>query len=164
MQIANPAASFIRPANVTAYAAGQLVANSVTPGAVVPMAFNLGNSFPMGQFRLTRARLFKSTAAGVGTVATFSLHLYQALPTVTNGDGGAWLSNGSANWLGNIDIATMLAFSDGAAGTGSCPAGSEMIIRQASGKIVYGLLAALGAYVPGSAEQFTVTIEELDSY
>jgi hypothetical protein len=163
VQIANPLASFTRPADTTAYAIGDLVANSVTPGAVVPMAFNLGNSFPMGQFRLTRARLFKSSAV-VGASATFRLHLYQALPTLTNGDNGALLSSNSANWLGNIDVTSMLAFSDGAAGTGSCPAGSEMIIRQGTGKIIYGLLAALGTYTPASAEQFTVTIEELDSY
>ena len=143
MQVGNISASFTRPANTTAYATGQLVANSVTPASVVPMAFKLDNSFPMGQFRLTRARLFKSGA--VITNATFRLHLYQALPaTITNGDGGVWLTSNSADWLGNVDISSMLAFSDGAAGTGSCPAGSEMIIRQGQGKVVYGLLAALG--------------------
>jgi hypothetical protein len=162
MQVGNISASFIRPANVTPYAAGALVANSVTAGAVIPMAFKLDNSFPMGQFRLTRARLFKSGA--VVTNATFRLHLYQALPTVTNGDGGAWLSSNSADWIGNIDVASMLAFSDGAAGTGSCPAGSEQYVRQAQGKVVYGLLAALGAYTPASAEQFTAVIEVIEAY
>jgi hypothetical protein len=162
MQVGNISASFTRPANTTAYAAGQLVANSVTAGSVVPMAFKLDNSFPMGQFRLTRARLYKNGA--VITNATFRLHLYQALPTVTNGDGGAWLSSGAANWLGNVDIASMLAFSDGAAGTGSCPAGSEMIIRQGQGTTVYGLLAALGAYTPASAEQFSAVIEVVEAY
>lgn len=162
MQIGNISASFTRPANTTAYATGELVANSVTAGSVVPMAFKLDNSFPMGQFRLTRARLYKSGT--VITNATFRLHLYQALPTVTNGDGGAWLSNNAANWLGNIDISSMLAFSDGAAGTGSCPAGSEQFIREGSGTVIYGLLAALGAYTPASAEQFTATIETVESW
>lgn len=162
MQIGNITTTFTRPANTTAYAANALVANSVTAGSVIPMAFHLDNSFPMGQFRLTRARIFKSGT--VVTNATFRLHLYQALPTVTNGDGGAWLSSNAADWLGNIDISSMLAFSDGAAGTGSAPAGSEQFIRQASGKIVYGLLMALGAYVPASAEQFTVTIEVVESF
>jgi len=164
MQVGNISASFVRPANVTAYATGQLVANSVTPASVVPMAFTLDNSFPMGQYRLTRARLSKSGA--VITNATFRLHLYQALPTVQtgSGDGATWLTNGAANWLGNIDISSMLPFSDGAAGTGSCPAGSEHLIRLGSGIIVYGLLAALGAYTPASAEQFTVTLEPLEAY
>lgn len=162
MQVGNISATFTRPVNTTAYATGQLVANSTAAGSVVPMAFNLDNSFPMGQFRLTRARLFKSGT--VVTNATFRIHLYQALPTVTNGDGGAWLSSNSADWLGNIDVSSMLAFSDGAAGTGSCPAGSEQYIRQSSGKIIYGLLAALGAYTPASGETFTVVLEPLEAY
>jgi hypothetical protein len=163
MQVGNISAQFVRPANVLPYAVGALVANSLTAGAVVPMVFKLDNSFPMAQFRLTRARLFKSDP-GV-TNASFRLHLYQsAVPVVTNGDGGAWLTNGSANWLGNVDITSMLGFSDGAAGTGSCPAGSEMIIRAKTGATVWGLLAALGAYTPVSGETFNTTIEVTEAY
>jgi hypothetical protein len=162
MQVFNPSASFTRPANTTAYAAGQLIANSTTAGSVVPMSFTLGNHFGVGQYRMTRYRLFKS---GTGiTNATFRLHLYAAAPTVTNGDGGAWLTTGSANWLGNMDVSSCLAFSDGAAGTGSAPAGSEQYIRLPSGVTVYGLIAALGAYTPASAETFSVVLEELDTF
>lgn len=163
MQVGNISASFVRPANTVQYAVGALVANNLVAGSVVPMVFTLDNSFPMAQFRLTRARLFKNNANI--TAATFRLHLYQAAaPVVTNGDGGAWLSTGGANWLGNIDISSMLAFSDGAAGTGSCPAGSEMIIRASTGKAVFGLLAALGTYTPVSGETFTTTIEVTEAY
>ncbi|WP_315731654.1 MULTISPECIES: hypothetical protein [unclassified Bradyrhizobium] len=163
MQITNPSASFTRPNNTTAYASGQLVANSTTAGSVVPMSFVLGNQFPMGNFRLTRARLVKSGTTV--TNATFRIMLYQAAaPTVTNGDGGAYLSTGAANWLGNIDVTSMLAFSDGAAGTGSFPAGSEAFIRCTTGSTVYALLMAQGAYAPAANEVFTLTIEELDTY
>lgn len=163
MNINNPSASFTRPATTPTYAAGNLVANSATAGSVVPMTFNLGNVFGVGSFRLTRARIVKSSTTT--TNATFRLNLYQAAaPTVTNGDGGAWLSTGALNWIGNIDVTSMLAFSDGAAGTGSCPAGSEIFAKLNSGGVVYGYLVALGAYVGVSAETFTVTIEELDAY
>lgn len=169
MQIGNPSASFTRPANTTAYATGQLVSNSTTPASCVPMAFTLDNCFPVGQFRLTRARVVKSGT--VITNATFRLHLYQAQPVVQagSGDGATWLTDSSAKWLGNIDISSMLPFSDGAAGTGSCPAGSEMMIRALAANggappAIYGLLAALGAYTPASAEVFTVTIEPLEAY
>jgi hypothetical protein len=74
------------------------------------------------------------------------------------------LSNGSANWLGNVDVTSMLAFSDGAAGTGSCPAGSEMIVRAKTGTTVWGLLVALGAYTPVSGETFNTTIEVTEAY
>jgi hypothetical protein len=162
MQVNNPSASFIRPANTTAYAAGSLVANSVTPASVVPMAFTLGNSFGAGQYRMTRFRLFKS-GTNV-TNATFRLHLYEALPVVANGDGGTWLTSMSAHWLGNIDVSSMLPFSDGAAGTGSPPSGSEHYIKMYQGKVLYGLLMALGAYTPASAEAFTCVLEELDAF
>lgn len=162
MQVGNILSSFVRPANVTPYSVGGLVANSITASSVIPMAFQLDNGFPMGQFRITRARLYKTGA--IITNATFRLHLYQALPAVTNGDGGAWLTTNSGDWLGNIDISSMLAFSDGAAGTGSCPSGSEMFVRQKQGKVIYGLLAALGAYTPASAEVFTAVIEVVESF
>jgi hypothetical protein len=163
MQINNPSATFTRPADTAIYAVGDLVANSVTAGSVVPMAFALGNAFGVGQFRLTRARLVKSGTT-VGASATFRLHLYENLPVLSNGDNGAWLTDNAAHWLGNIDVPTMLAFSDGAAGIGSAAAGSELLIKMFAGKTIYGLLAALGTYTPTSAETFTATLEELDAY
>lgn len=164
MQISNPFASFTRPANTTAYATGQLVANAVAAGSVVPMQFSLDNGFPMGQFRLTRARLVKSGPSI--TNATFRLHLFQALPALTAGDGVALASTGALAWLGNIDVTTMFAFNDGAAGFGAAAAGSEMFVREAPGNgiNIYGLLVALGAYTPISGEIFTVTLEPLEAY
>ncbi len=90
MQVNNPSATFTRPANVTPYAVGNLVANSVTPGSVVPMAFTLGNAFGQGQLRLTRARLYKSGTDI--TNASFRIHVYEAPPVASNGDGAAWLT------------------------------------------------------------------------
>jgi hypothetical protein len=162
MQIWNLSASFTRPSNTTAYAVGSLVANSVTAGSVVPMSFQLGNSWPIGQFRINRARLNKS-GTGVSNAA-FRIHLYETPPTPANGDGGAWLTDQSLHWLGNIDVGSMLAFSDGAQGTGSLPAGSEGMIRLAAGKTLYGLLSALGAYAPAANEVFTAVLETLEAY
>jgi hypothetical protein len=163
MQINNPFASFTRPANTTAYASGQLVANSTTAGSVVPMLFNMGNTFPQNQFRITRARLFKNGTSS--TNATFRINLYQGTsPICTNGDGGVWLTTNAAGWIGNIDIPSMLSFTDGAAGTGSCAAGSEILLKASAAGPIYGLLVALGAYTPTSGEIFTCTLEELDAY
>jgi hypothetical protein len=162
MQIFNPSASFTRPADTTAYAIGDLVANSVTAGSVVPLTFTLGNSFGVASFRLTRARLSKTGTTA--TNANFRLHLYQSAPVPANGDNGAWSTSQGANWLGNIDITSMLAFTDGCCGTGSAAAGSEMFIRTASGGTVFGLLEAKAAYTPASGEVFTVTLEEVDDF
>lgn len=162
MQIANPLATFTRPADTTAYASGDLVANSTTAGSVVPLTFNLGNTFPQNQFRLTRVRIYKTGTSAAN--ASFRLHLYEASPTVTNGDNGAWLSNKFSGWLGNVDVTSMLAFSDGCAGTGSAVAGSELLVRATTSGPLYGLLEARAAYTPASAEAFTVVLEEMDSY
>lgn len=169
MQIWNLSATFTRPADTNAYALGDLIANSVTAGSVIPMAFTLGNSFPMGQFRLTRARLVKSGTTPPIANTSIRIHIYQGAtaPTVTNGDNGAWLTAGAANWLGNVDITSMLAFSDGCAGTGSCPAGSEMLIRTNTGDQLFALLqtqGSTGTYTPVSGEVFTLTLEDLEAY
>jgi hypothetical protein len=127
----------------------------------VPLQIGLGNQFPNGMTRLTRARLVKSGTSVAN--ASFRVHLYETLPTPANGDNGAWSTDQAAHWLGNIDIASMLAFTDGAAGTGSAPAGSEMFLRLA-GKTVFALLAALGAYTPAANETFTLTLEDVSDY
>lgn len=163
MQIWNLQASFVRPNDTTAYTANDLVANSTTAALVVPMSFPTGNSTGIGQFRINRARLVKSST-GVGVTATFRINLYETSPTAANGDNGAWSTDQAAHWLGNIDIASMLAFTDGAAGTGSLPAGSEGLIKMQAGKTIFGLLVALGAYVPVAQETFTVTLESLEAY
>src|SRR5713226_10735246 len=126
MQIWNPTDTFTRPNNATAYASGQLVANSTTAGSVVPLAIQVqGNSMP-GCTRITRVRLTKSNISP--TNANFRVHLYGASPTVANGDGGIWSSNQAANYLGSIDVPSMKAFTDGCCDVGAAPAGSELLI------------------------------------
>ena len=131
------------------------------------MSFPLGGNAQPGATRITRARIFKSATSV--TNASFRLHLYGALPTVANGDNGAFSSTKAADYLGfiNLDLTTLpgAKFSDGAAGNGAAAAGSEMMIRLATGGgIIYGLLEVLAAYTPASAEVFTVTIEDLAAY
>lgn len=162
-QINNLSATFTRPNDTLAYAAGDLVANSTTAGSVVPMQIPLGQIAAVGHglTRITRARLTKS-GTGVAN-ASFRVHLYEAAPTPANGDNGAWSTDKAANWLGNIDITSMLAFTDGATGTGSATAGSEMFLRLASGTI-FALLMAQGAYTPIANELFTLTLEDVGQW
>jgi hypothetical protein len=162
MQIWNLSQSFSRPNNTVAYASGQLVANAVTAGAVVPMAFTVGGNSMPGQFRLSRIRLFKSGTSS--TNAQFRLHLYSTSPTVANGDGGAWSTSGAAGYLGSIDVPSMKAFTDGCCDVGDDAAGSEHWVRLAGGATYYGLLEARAAYVPLAGEQFTVTPETVEEW
>jgi hypothetical protein len=160
MLINTISASFTRPNDTTAYASGDLVANSTTNTAVVPMSLALANPAQV-QTIIKRCRLLKS-----GTTATngaFRVHFYGASPAVTNGDNGAWVSTKAANYFGSIDV-TVIAFSDGCAAAGAAAAGAEMQINLSSGSTVYCLLEARGAYTPAAQEVFTLSVECADNY
>jgi hypothetical protein len=166
MQIYNPSASFARPADTTAYAAGDLVANSTTAGSVLPLSFTMQSNIIIGPFSLWRCRLRKSTTSVSN--ANFRVHLYEASPTPANGDNGAYTTDKAANYLGfiNVDMTTTpgAKFNDGAVGIGSASAGADFNVRLVSGTTVYALIEALAAYTPGNAETFALTLELIEHY
>lgn len=158
MTVTTPRDTITRPANTTQYADGDLVANSATAGSVTPLKFGLNGLGRSGMIR--RARMSKTT--NTATAATFALHLFDAEPTVANGDNGALsVASNLDSWLGKITI----DMSSGA------EAGASTVISQVSAAAaigvskptaageIYGLLEVTGAYAPGSAEVFTVTLE-----
>jgi hypothetical protein len=149
-----------RPADATAYASGDLVANSTTAGSVAPLSFAIAR-VAAGSGMIRRARIKKS-GTGV-TNASFRLHLYAASPTPANGDNGAWSTDGAANYLGALDVTVDKAFTDGAVGNGAPVVGSEINFALASGQTIYGLLEARGAYTPGNTETFVVTLEVIQN-
>lgn len=152
------ASSFNRPADTTAYASGDLVANSTTAGSVTVLRFAVGREGGPNTGILRRAQISKSNASL--TNASFRLHLYSASPTPANGDNGAWSTSGAANYLGAFDITVDKAFTDGAVGIGVPLAGAEIGFASAT---VYGLLEARAAYTPASGEAFVVTLETVQN-
>jgi len=157
-RIAVPSANFTRPADVLAYASGDLVANSTVAGSVVPMSF-VAARVSGGSLAIRRARLKKSSASV--TAASFRLHLYSTLPTVTNGDNAAWLSPHSG-FIGSFDLdlsgANGRVFSD-SAGMAAPPVVGQEINTVAVVQTIFGLLEARAGYTPASAEVFTVVLE-----
>lgn len=155
------APTMTRPSDTTAYAVGDLVANSTTAGSVTPLAFAVSR-VTGGGVLVRRARIRKSGTSV--TNAQFRLHLYRAtVATVANGDNGAWSTDGVANYLGALDVTVDRAFTDGAAGNGVPLSGSEIGAIPTSGSTIYGLLEARAVYTPGNAETFTVSLEVLQS-
>lgn len=156
---ATPSANFTRPADTTAYASGDLVANSVTAGSVTPLSWTAAR-VAAGSGCVRRARLKKSGTTV--TNASFRLHLYAASPTLTNGDNGAWLSTQST-YMGAIDLdmsgTSGRVFSDAAEVVGVPVVGSEITFSLGSGQTIYGLLEARAAYTPANAEVFTCELE-----
>lgn len=158
MLINTISANFTRPNDTTQYGSGDLVANSTTPGSVVPMTLTLANP-AQNQTCVKRVRLMKSGTTS--TNAQFRVHFYGASPAVTNGDNGAWLSSKAANYFGSIDV-TLAAFSDGCAAAGAATAGAEIQINPVGGAF-YCLLEARAAYTPSAQEVFTLKVECSDS-
>lgn len=151
----NASATFTRPADTTAYASGDLVANSTTAGSVAPMTLTVARK-AAGSVQVIRAKVRKTTAGLTGAV--FRVHLFNSSTiTATNGDNGAFLTSASANYLGYVDVTMDEAFSDGAVGYAGYT--QPPTIKLASGTDIYALLEARGAYTPGNAEQFTLTLE-----
>lgn len=155
--IANPSANFTRPSDTTAYASGDLVANSTTAGSVTAMSFTVGR-IAAGSVMLRRCMVRKSGTSV--TSAAFRVHLFRAAPsTVTNGDNGAFSVSGVADYIGGFDVTVDRVFTDGAAGFGNPVIGYEMGVKLASGTTIYGLIEARAAYTPANAEVFTVSID-----
>jgi hypothetical protein len=154
-RVGSVSASFTRPNDTTAYASGDLVANSTTAGQVVPMSLAAGK-LSGGSGTIKRAQLSKSGTTP--TNAQFRVHFYSASPTPANGDNGAWSTSGAANYLGSMTLAAAMArvFSDGCADTLVPDAGSEINF---TGQTVYALIEARAAYTPGASEVFTLTLE-----
>jgi hypothetical protein len=147
-------ATFIRPANTTAYASGDLVANNVTAGSVTALSLGIAR-VAAGGVSIRRVRLRKSST-GV-TNAAFRVHFYTAAPTATNGDNGVWLTTGAAGYLGSVDVTMDRAFSDGAAGLAALS--PDINIRLASGTDIFALLEARAAYTPVSGETVGLMVE-----
>lgn len=147
--------SFTRPADTTAYASGDAVANSTTAGSVVPLNFPNCSNGVGRSLQIRRVRINKS-GTGV-TNASFRLHLFNVLPGVGAGDNAAIsITTGMARYLGQVDVTVGQAFGDGAAGQAT----TEMNCFPVGGASnLYGLLEARGAYTPASAEIFTISLE-----
>lgn len=137
------------------YASGDLAANSATAGSVTPLACVVAR-YSGGPISITGAQILTSTT-GL-TAASFRLHGYTAIPTVTNGNDGVFLSTASGHFC-RIDITLDLAFSNGALGRGA-PNDSASCTRVLSAsQTVYLLVEARGAYAWTAAQTLTVTLE-----
>lgn len=155
-KVKNASGSFVRPADTTQYAVGDLVANSTTGGSVAAMELAFGEQGGLRETSISRVILYK-TSVGV-TTADFRVHMYTADPTATNGDNAAWLTDNVAAYLGSADVTIDRVFSDGASGAGSPVNLVDIPAVLTSGKI-YALLEARGTYTPVSAETFTLVAE-----
>jgi hypothetical protein len=158
-------AAFTRPADTTAYAAGDRVADSTSAATVLEftnVARSTGESV-----RIERIRMRKTGATL--TNASFRVHLFRLEPTVNVNDNGVFNSSSTLaladihGYVGTVDITMNYAAVIGARGVGAPSAGSGITCEAAgtSGHetSLWAVVEATAAYVPASGEIFTVTIE-----
>src|SRR5262245_6701142 len=157
-------ASFARPGALLTYASGQLIANDPDGTKVTPMSFTVGRASGRSG-HCARARLTKSTTTT--TNAIFRAHLYGVgpnMPDAAHGDGGIWLSNQAASYIGSFTFdmsgTNGRVFTDGARANAIPDIGASMVLQPAlTSTSVFALLEARGAYAGGSAETFTLDLE-----
>lgn len=155
--------TIVRPANTTAYTAGDLVADNVTAANVTNFVFANAVRSAAECFRIERCRLRKSTA--LLTNASFRVYLFRAAQAVNVGDNGVLNNVGVLamanvdNLVGWFDIVMDRAGVAGARGVGVPAVGPCIITQPAAGTSLYALVEVLGPYVPGSAETFAITLE-----
>jgi hypothetical protein len=156
-------ASFTRPLNTTAYAAGDLVANNATAGSVVPLTFTTVSRNAGDAVRIERARI--NTSNALLTNASFRLHLFEGTPVPTVGDNGVFnasgvlATSGIDGYVGSFAITLSNSGTTGSTGRGIPDVGNAIIATPTSGTSIYGLLEVTAAYVPVSGATFTVSIE-----
>lgn len=152
-----------RPANTTAYAQNDLIADNTTAGSIVVPSLTLTPRVP---YRIVDAKFRTDLATGFGTFAGL-IELWSAAPTFTNGDNGAYaVATGAANWLGQLqtDVATQVA--DGAYAavnfndTFGVAAAGPFIIPPLNGGSLYWSLKETDAtgFTPASGTTFTLVL------
>lgn len=164
--ILTPSYNFTRPADTTAYASGDLVANSTTAGSVVALSWVVGYSSQAPNRRagmIRRVRFYSSD--NDTTNASFRIHFYTANPVSTaptNGDNGALaVQVSNASYLGAVDVTWDRTINTADAfGVGVPNSGAEMNFNLGpDGTTIYALIEARAAYTPASGEVLTVVPE-----
>ncbi|MDB5725476.1 MAG: hypothetical protein JWQ16_2230 [Novosphingobium sp.] len=147
-------AAFTRPANTTAYAAGDIVANSATAGSVVVPALAV-SPIPGAAVKITRVLISKTNP--VLTNAQFRVHLFLGAPVVSSGDNAAInIAGVAATPIGTVDVTVDQAYGDGSLGD----AVAALVADLADGvRQLFAVIEALAAYTPTSGETFTLTLE-----
>jgi len=137
-------ATFNRPADTTAYAANDAVANNTAAGSVTPLSFTMTRS----NGRILRARLRKTDQ----TVATPTIRMFffDASPTPGAGDNAAFTAP-LADAIGYVDFGITFAGSDDALSW------TNIDIPYTVGT-VYGLLQTLSSFTPANGETFNVDL------
>jgi hypothetical protein len=146
------AAAMTRPANTTAYAAGDAVSNSATAASVTPIAFAAAD-LADAPVLLTHLEILSTDGGPAAAGASFEAWLFNADPTANAGVGGgdnAAFAQKQAGFIGRMS-GNFIAASDGSIAMLTPIDGSFVGARPvAGGTTIYALLKTLSAFTPSA--------------
>lgn len=144
-----------RPADTTAYAAADLVASSTTTNSISVPAVTVAR-VAAGSGLIRSALLKSNHTTGLDTI-NFTVDLWTAAPTFTNGDNGAYaVATNGDKWLGSLS-GSFRQFADYAVAMLACDSGfPEIAFKLASGTDIYWTMRTNAAFTPQSAKTFTL--------
>jgi len=160
--------TLVRPSNTSAYAQNDLIASSTTAGSISVPSFTLPRD-DTEVAEITRGVLYTSLVSGFTTFQG-RVDLWDAPPTFTNGDNGAYaVATGSAHWLGEMTSQVSNAYLAGADGghvrllpgpSGTVP-GEIIMWARAPGDKLYWSLQEIDStgFTPASGETFTLALD-----
>lgn len=148
--------SFTRPADTTAYAVGDLVANSTVAASVNAGSWT-GATFTGSGGGTGKINGIGISVAASTTVKTFRVHLFTAAPTMTNGDNGVFAvtSFDLDTHLGYVDVLLDTINGSGSIGYAQC----DVDYQIASGDTLYYRIETRTIFTPASADTFAVKVK-----
>lgn len=165
---ANAATELTRTADANAYAIGDQIASTVTPGSVTPLQFTVARVVA-GTGRVTSAQLVIDSATAFGAIR---LHLFNTTPFAAGGFQGdnaaialtyTAMKTGSAgtnpNYIGYVDFVTFTAQSASAQSNGVCDLTELNFACAAASQVIFGLLEARAVFTPANAGKFDVSLD-----
>lgn len=149
-------ASFTRPADTTAYAAGDVVSNATSGNTILTFA-DVGDDLASSGY-IVGAKLLTDQAT---CVAQFRLFLFSASTATLDVDNGPadFLWADRASYLGYIDFPALST----EAGTNTAAQAQDMALRHlfvcgSTVTAIYGYLVTKTAFTPASAQNFRVEL------
>lgn len=145
-----------RPADTTAYAAGDSVNTSTSAATVITFANFARISGGTGYITKVRIATDKKSIT-----PRFRLHLFNASPTLVNDNAAfARYYADESKRIGYVDLPAMFTPSDTSNSTLSEAQDATIRIPfvAVAGRAIYGVLETLDAFTPASGEKFNVTL------
>ena len=158
MSLIIASASFTRPTDTVAYAVGDIIGNSLTASAVVPLGYYFGSDVNPTARLIRQARIVRSTAV---TTMAMRLWLFRGQPFTAGGypadNAALGLSRNAALQCGGmVNFATTDFAAQNACAVAVNNIASPFAV--ASDAPIFGLLEARTAVALGNAEQFEIAL------